>query len=181
MGIKTIQKEVIETVTKEADEKLKVSYNEAEEIVEKAKTESTEQTQKAKEETEALLKELRSIAELSAKFEVKKLELVAKKDIINNVFTKAEDRIKKLDADTSKRLVEKLLVDAKKELDVAHVICNEKTKKLIPATYNVEAQDMLGGLIAENADRTLRIDNRFETILEDVRKEALNIIAKEIF
>ncbi|MBR9690574.1 hypothetical protein GOV08_02715 [Candidatus Woesearchaeota archaeon] len=181
MGLGAIQKEILRIVQGQAKEKISEATSIADEIRGKTATKVEEQKEKYAKETEDFMKQLKELIESSAKFEVKKQELISKKEIISKVFKKTEELIDSLDDKTLEELTSILLKDAKKQIDVKYVFCNEKTKKWIPTGITAKTQPMLGGLIAENSDQTLRVDNSFETIIEEVRKDALREIVKGLF
>lgn len=183
MGLETIQKEILEIVENIAKENVDEALKEAENIVNIAN--ETAEKNKADESIKAenIIDNIKIISKASAKFEVKKLHLISKKDVIINIFKTTKNKIKALDAKTEKKLTLILLKDAQKQMDVKYVLCNEKASKWIKSDKNIKVKiiDILGGIVAENKDKKLRIDNSFETILEDIRKESLYKIAKGIY
>ncbi len=181
MGIEAIQEEIVNETNKMAEEKIAEASRKSQEIKDATLNLISEEDRKAEKETSDLIESIKNALLAGAKFEVKKIELSSKKEMINRVFEKATEKISSLDLKAQEELTLSLLESAKKEISVAKIICNEKTKRWIPKEFKVETQDMLGGILAETADGTLRVDNRFETIIEEVRKDALKKIAKAIF
>ena len=132
MGIETIQKEIIESVESEALDRLKEAQKTAEEVIEEAKSKAEEEERNAKQQTESFIRQLEKITGLSAKFEVKKLHLTSKKEIINKIFSAAEKKIRSLDDKTTEKLTRILLKDALRQIDAKYIICNEKCSRWIP-------------------------------------------------
>ena len=180
MGLETIEKDIIEITNKLASEKIQEAKLKSEELINDTKSKIDSEDKKSEEETDALLDQMKQAFEAMAKFEIKKTELTSKKEIIEKVFEQTVKKIEDLDDKTLEKLTKKLLEEAKKEIDVEVIYCNEKTKKWIPKEFKVKQEKMLGGIIAETKDGTIRVDNRFETILEEVRRDALKKIAKAV-
>ena len=181
MAIEAIQEEIMGLAEKEAERQIAQAMKKAEEIRQETNTTLSLEDKKGETETDSLIEQLKQAIEASAKFEIKKLELTSKKDMINNVFDKATEKIMSLDEKTHERLTKILLKDAEKEIDIGKIICNEKTKKYLPKEFQIKTEEMIGGIIAESKDGTLRVDNRYETILEEIRRDALKKIAKSMF
>lgn len=181
MGLEEIQEEVIRQTEKIGAEKVAQATKKAEEIKQETKELIAEEERKAEKETEALIKQLKIAIEAATKFEIKKMELTSKKETIEQVFEKAKQKISELDEKTQERLTNILLFESQREIQVSKIFCNKKTTKWMPKNFEVHHAENSGGVIAENKDGTLRVDNTFETILEEVRKDALKKIAKSIF
>jgi len=180
MGLEAIQEEILEETSHIGAMQIEEARKKAEAIKEDTRKLIEEENRKNEAEIESLIAQIKSAIEAKAKFEIKKLELNSKKEIIDQIFKKAEEKIRSLDPKIEEGLIKTLLADAKSEIDVATILCNEKTKRYMPSNMHVKVTGMAGGLIAENKDGTIRVDNRFETILAEVRKNALKNIAKSI-
>ena len=180
MGLEQIEKEIVEIKNKEASKMIEEANTKALEIKEETENKIAEEDKRSEDETEKLLDQIKQSFEAIAKFEIKRTELSSKKEIIEQVFEKTIEKINSLDDKTAEKLTKILLDDAKNEIDVKTIYCNEKTKKIIPKEFKVKTEEMIGGIIAENSDGTIRVDNRFETILEEVRRDALKKIAKGV-
>lgn len=180
MGLENIEKSIVEITNKKASQMIDEAMRKASEIKEETENKIKEEDITSKNETEKLIEQLKQSFEALAKFEIKRTELSTKKEIIEKIFEKTVLKIETLDDKTLEKLTKKLLNDAKNEIDVKIVYCNEETKKWVPKEFKVKTEEMLGGIMAENNDGTIRVDNRFETILEEVRKDALKKIAKGV-
>ncbi|MEK6876839.1 MAG: V-type ATP synthase subunit E family protein, partial [Nanoarchaeota archaeon] len=62
----------------------------------------------------------------------------------------------------------------------AKVYCNKNDAKLVKG-FKAESSDITGGLIAENADGTVRVDYSFDTMLQNVKENELQKISKILF
>ena len=74
----------------------------------------------------------------------------------------------------------KLLDKAKKDIEVAKVYCNKNDAKLVKG-FKAEPSDIIGGLIAENADGTVRVDYSFGTMLQNIKENELQKISRILF
>lgn len=183
MGLEAIDKEIKQVVLNTANDLISQATADADQIIIKAKDKAKNIEIQVNQQTDQIISQLKNSFLAQAKFEIKKNELISKKNLVNLIFNKAKEEISKLNDKTVKELTIKLYNNAKKQLDVKYVLCNKNTAKalLIDKGITVEIVEMLGGIIAENKDRTLRIDNSFDTILEDVRRDFLAEISKGLF
>lgn len=180
MGIEAVQEEIISLTQKIGEEKIESAAKKANEIKNETLKIITEEDEKAKKETEYLIEQLKKLLDAQVKFEIRKIELKSKKELLTKIFEKAKEKINSFDDKTQERLTMILLDEANKEIEVRLVICNKKTSKWIPKNFDIQIEEMNGGLITETKDGTLRVDNSYETILEKVRKDALKKIVKDI-
>lgn len=180
MGLDTIEKEIVDITNKIALKKVDEARNKSEEIKKETEDKIIAENKQSDEETENLLEQMRLSFEALAKFEIKKTELGAKREIIEKVFEKTREKIESLDDKTLEKITKRLLEKAENEIEVETVYCNEKAKKWISKQFKIKTEDMLGGIMAETKDGKIRVDNRFEIILEEVRKDALKKIAKTV-
>ena len=66
---------------------------------------------------------------------------------------------------------------AKKDIDIAHVYCNSMDAKYLK-NFDAQAVNIIGGLMAENKEKTIRVDYSFETIIENIKDSELHEINK---
>lgn len=79
-----------------------------------------------------------------------------------------------------KEIIEKLITKGKNEIDITTVYCNKKDKKHIQ-NFNCKEIDIMGGVILENEDKSIRIDSSFETLLKNIKDNSLQEIARKLF
>ena len=87
-------------------------------------------------------------------------------------------------ADKRKKLYAKLIAKAKKELGTCKVYSTKADQELLQLPYGVTHVgffDGPGGLIFESADGSLRLDYRFESMLEDVWNKNIQEIFARFF
>ncbi|MBW6462155.1 MAG: hypothetical protein K0B07_03860 [DPANN group archaeon] len=157
----------------------------AEVILTDAKKKSEELINVAKAKTEAQIVTLDKKELASASLAVKRPLLDAKKDIIDKTYAAVKLKITDFDADTRKTLLQKLMYEALEQMpDAKRVYVNKNDLSLVKPFAKdmvVSEKDMLGGIIIENSDGTVRIDNSFDLLLETIRKDTLKSVADILF
>lgn len=180
MGLETVKDEII----RNANEQAKALVAEARSKASKIVKEAEKKIEELKEKSDAEVKKRTDIIKMqelaSAELENKKMLLEAKKQLIDEVFAEVQKKVEKLDNKKRKEYIEKLLERAKKDIEVKYVYCNKKDLKLLQ-DFNPEAMDITGGLIAENEDKTVRVDYSFNTTLDSIKEKELQSINKILF
>jgi V/A-type H+-transporting ATPase subunit E len=116
----------------------------------------------------------------SAELNNKKVLLEAKKQIIDRVFSEATKKVEGLDDKKREDYINKLLEKAKSDIGVENIYCNEKDIKILK-DFNVKGAGLIGGLIAENKEKTIRIDYSFDTMIQNIKENELQGINKILF
>jgi len=179
---------VLEEITKKAKDDAKAlkeqGMNEAKQILKKAKENAAEIEKSVTDETSKTTEAMEKREIASTKLNCKRIELDAKKVIIDEVFESLKERVSKLDEKTKKRIYDKMIKKAAAEMDIKYIYVNQKDAILAKSiTSNIEIKDagIAGGIIFENKDKNVRIDCTFDSVLEDVKEECLKDITKILF
>ncbi len=180
MGLEAVKDEIIANAKRQEEALLAEAKNEALGTMKEAEIKVAEFREKAEAEAKKLIETLKRQETASAEMENKKLTLEAKKDAVENVFEEARKSIEWLSDRKREEHISKLLEKAKNDIEVAKVYCNKKDAKLVKG-FKAEPSDIIGGLIAENADGTVRVDYSFDTILQDIKENELQKISKLLF
>ena len=180
MGLETVKEEIIRNARKQEEDLLAEARQKAAEIIKKAEEQVEELRQKSDAEAGRIMEIAKKQELASAELEGKKMLLEAKKQLIAQVFAEAQKKVEALDAKKKAAYMDKLLEKAKNDIEVAKVFCSKKDAKLLNGV-DVESKDMLGGLIAENRDGTIRVDYSFESILQSIKENELQGISKILF
>jgi len=185
MSLKKVSEEILADAKSKAQKIENEGRDEAKAILTEAKKKE-EQIMNAKvKETRAVIAALERKEIASAKIAGKRLLLDAKKDAIARVRQETENRIASMDAATRKKMIDALLKNAMSELaDAKRVYVNNKdvayAKKAARGLEVLEGS-MIGGVVVENEDGTIRVDNTFDTLLEKVRKETVKDVSDILF
>ena len=180
MGLEAVKEEVIRQAKEQESVMIAEARRESNKQAKEAEKKTEEMKEKTDLETKKMIDTMKRQALASGELESKKMVLEAKKQIIENVFTEAKKRLDSLDEKKREALIKKLLEKSKRELEIEHVYCSRKDAKFIKGV-NVEPADILGGIIGENNDKTIRIDYSFETMLEIIKESELQSINKILF
>ena len=145
-----------------------------------AESKAMEIQEKSKVETKRITEVIKKQELASAQLENKKMILETKKQLIESVFSEVKNKLDKLDNGIRGEYMKKLLEKAKNDIEVVTVYCNKKDLGFIK-DINAEGIEIIGGLIAENGDKTVRVDYSFDTMLESMKENELQIINKILF
>ena len=180
MGLEELKNEIIEEAEKRAKQIIEDGKKEADSITAKAKEQIKGYKAKLREDENNLILNLEKMKIAQTRSEIKKQLLDKKKSVIDSVFEEAIKKIKNFPDKKRRQYLENLLEKAKKELDIARIYCSKKDSKFLKDIECVP-EDITGGLIAENKESTMRIDYSFDTILENIKENSLQEVAKILF
>ena len=180
MGLEAVKDEIIANARKQEEDLLAEAKKEADRIIKEAEGNVAAFREKTEAETKKLAEMINRQEAASAELESKKLSLEAKKEAVEKVFEEARKIIERLSDRKREEHMSKLLDKAKNDIEVAKVYCNKKDAKLVKG-LKAEPAGIIGGLIAENADGTVRVDYSFDTILQDIKENELQKISKILF
>ena len=167
---------------------------EAERILAEAKARCDEELAKAKEGAEAILKKaketgkrdalrLESQETSSMEIEAKKMKLVAKKEVLDSVLKASLKRLGDLSQEKRVAILGKLLVMARGEIPKGRAYCRPEDQAQVSAAGYTHAGQLssIGGVIIENEDGSVRLDLRFETLLQQIWGRRTKEIAAALF
>ncbi len=177
MGLEAVREEITGNVKKQEESLLAEAREQAAKIMSEAEKKAGEFREKSESETKKIIEIAKRQDAASADLEAKKLALEAKKIAVNRVFEEARQRLKKLDLKKKEFIFKRLIEKASKETDVGTIYCNKSDANLFKG-YKAENADIVGGLIAENKEGTIRVDYSFDMMLESIRESQLQEISK---
>jgi len=179
---------VIEEIKKEATEKQKKAIGEAEKEAENIKQDAMDKAERERElfaeETEEILTQLERKELAALQLNMKKDFLNQKKEIIENVFSKAKEIVS--GSRKKETILKHLLKQAKKELpDAAYIYCNKNEEKIVrKIAHGLKVGnniDVLGGIIVENKAKTVRVNLTYETFFDKVFEKEMRSLSKKVF
>ncbi|WP_276280251.1 V-type ATP synthase subunit E [Halorussus caseinilyticus] len=186
---------VVEDIRNEARERAKEIRSEgderAEEIISEAESDADEILAEQERETEQTIAQEREQKLSSAKLEAKQKRLEARRDVLQDVRASVEERIADLEGDRREELTRELLDAASEEFedgDTVHVYGKPEDDELLTdvvADYDgyeyAGEYDCLGGVVVESEQSRLRVNNTFDSVLEDVWEDNLQDVSKRLF
>ncbi|WP_135854813.1 V-type ATP synthase subunit E [Halorussus salinus] len=186
---------VVEDIRNEARERAKDIRSEgderAAEIISEAESDAEEILAEQERETEQTIAQEREQKLSSAKLEAKQKRLEARRDVLQDVRSAVEDRIASLEGDQREELTRELLDAASEEFDegdTVHVYGKPEDDELLTDVvtdydgYEYAGEyDCLGGVVVESEQSRLRVNNTFDSVLEDIWDDNLQDISKRLF
>lgn len=154
------EREIIQTGEKERDEFLLQTDKKI-----------LEESAKAKKKNAAAVAQMEQQELSSAELESKKILLAAQMISMEELRQQVLEELGEYPADRRKRLYAKLVAKAKKEFGECIVYSNKTDRALLQLPSGMSAGpsiDCLGGLVFENKDKSIRLDFRFESMVEEV-------------
>ena len=191
MSLETVIEDIRETARERADEIRSEAEAEADRIVSEAEAEADELLEAAEAEVERRIAQEREQQRSSATLEAKQQRLEARRDQLAAVRDAAEQAIADLDGETRESLTRELLDNAAAEFgDVDSVSVNGAAEdadllESILADYDgyelAGSVDCLGGVVVESEDSRLRVNNTFDSVLEQIWDDELREISERLF
>lgn len=178
-----------------ADRLIAKGDEEAERILAEARTKCDEDIRKAKEEAEGLVKTAREKGAIdaerlenqelsSAELDAKKMRLIAQKDMLDSVLKAALKRLGDLPPEKRGAILGRLLVKARGTMPKGRAYARPEDLTQVSAAGYANAGPLAssGGIIIESDDGKVRLDLRYETVLQHVwarhTKEIVNALFK---
>lgn len=185
MSLKNVSEEILAIARKNSDDIENEGLVEAKKILSESKNTSEKIKSEANRESKLVIESLNKKSVASSKIAVNRLMLDAKKEIMDKTSKELEARIVGLDDKKRQKLFDALLKNSLEQMPKAksaYVCKKDETyaKKTIKG-LSVAVREMTGGVILENEDGTIIIDNTFDTILETTSKETMKDVCSILF
>ncbi|KDE59187.1 ATP synthase subunit E [Halostagnicola sp. A56] len=191
MSLDTVVEDIREEAHARAEDIRSQGETRAEEIESAAREDADEIVADAEDEVEREIEQLREQRLSSAKLEAKQKRLEARRDVLTEVRASVEDELASLEGDTREELTRELLEAATVEFDDGDdvsVYGRDSDEELIESIleeyddYEYAGEyDCLGGVVVESEASRLRVNNTFDSVLEDVWEDNLQEISNRLF
>ena len=162
----------------------------AEDISEEGQQRADEIVSEAEREAEREISQEREQKLSGAKLEAKQARLEARRELLEDVHDDIEAQIADIDGDEREQLTRSLLDAAIEAFDTDSVRVrgradDEELLETIVADHDSfevgEPVDCLGGVVVEADGSRVRVNNTFDSVLEDVWEENLREISARLF
>ncbi len=180
MGLDELKREILAQAQSDADRVVKQAREEADAILAAARAEAEAKRQAAEDETRRVMEMLEKRELAATALESKKLLMSAKKQVLDEVFERAKQSLAKLGAAERKAIVQSLVKRASEEIAIETVYASARDKELLSG-YKTADAPIMGGIIAESKDGTVRADYSFETLLGELRDRSLEELGRIVF
>ena len=190
MSLDTVVEDIRDEARARAEEIRESGEERAEEIVSEAEREAEEIVSEAEREAERTVEQEREQKLSSAKLEAKQARLEARRGILEEVHDDVEAQIAGIEGDERESLTRSLLAAAAEEFDAESVRVRGREEDAdllgtIVADYEGfevgEPIECLGGVVVEADGSRVRVNNTFDSVLEDVWDENLREISARLF
>ena len=190
MSLDTVVEDIRDEARARAEEVRADAEAQANELIEEAEADAEAIRDERAEEVEATIEQEREQKLSSAKLEAKQARLEARRDALADVRAAVEDELAALDRDTREELTRALLDAAATEFDDPSDVVvygrpdDEALLEEILADYEFSyggEYDCLGGVVVESDSSRVRVNNTFDSVLEDVWEDELREISDRLF
>lgn len=191
MSLDTVVDDVLEEARQRREEIIEAAEADAEAIVADAEDDAEEIVATAEEEVEREIEQEREQTISSANLEAKQERLEARRELLADVREEVETAIGDIGGDDREELTRTSIEAASQEfVDDADVKVyarddDEQLVRDILTDYDgyeyAGAREILGGVIVESAEARVRVDNTFDSILDEVWEDELKDVSEILF
>ncbi|MGQ3411488.1 V-type ATP synthase subunit E [Natrinema sp. LN54] len=191
MSLDTVVEDIREEAHARAEDIRAEGETRAEEIESAAQEDADEIVADAEADVDREIEQLREQRLSSAKLEAKQQRLEARRDVLTEVRETVEDELAALEGDTREELTRDLLEAATDEFDEGDDVAvygrsdDAELIESILADYDgyeyAGDYDCLGGVVVESEASRVRVNNTFDSVLEDVWEDNLQEISNRLF
>jgi V/A-type H+-transporting ATPase subunit E len=174
---------VVEDILFKGEEKkreiVRLGEKERDEQVLQAEKRIEEDRVKEEKKTRSLIVQMEQQELSSAELESKKILLAAQRRALDELKGQALAELAEYPTDKRKKLYLKFVAKAKKDLGECYVYSSKDDKAILQLPAGMVSGgvvDCIGGLVFESKDRSVRLDFRFESLLEEIWNKKLQEI-----
>ncbi|MEW5748136.1 MAG: V-type ATP synthase subunit E family protein [Candidatus Thermoplasmatota archaeon] len=184
MSLEKVVEDILRRGEERRQEIIRQGERERDEFVAQADVQMEEHRQKASARADAHISQMEQQELSSAELESKKALLSAQRQVMDELKAQVLAEMSQYPAEKRAAMYARLMGRAKKELGECYVYSNSADKtllKLPPGMTDGGVIDCRGGLVFESGDRAVRLDYRFESMLEDVWNRKIQEIYSGLF
>lgn len=182
MGLEDVKQDIIANAEQEAKkivsmakELVKKEFESAHQLIDSFETDVQDSLQK---ELDALEKRSAAHMQLTAK----KIFLQKRRELLDAVLIETKQVIAALPVQEKKKIYKTLFSKAKKECTIGRIFCAKQDGAIVKGFFpNIKYTEMIGGIIVENNEGTLRIDYSFDSLLHNIQEKKLQNLANILF
>jgi V/A-type H+-transporting ATPase subunit E len=179
---------VVEDILRRGEERkleiIRQGEHERDEHVAQADVQIAEHREKASRRADAQVSQMEQQELSSAELESKKALLAAQRQVMDELKAQVLADVAHYPEDKRRAMYARLMGKAKKELGECYVYSNGSDKPLLKMPSGVSDGGTIecrGGLVFESKDRAVRLDYRFESMLEEVWNKKIQEIYSSLF
>jgi len=180
MGLEKVVDDILRRGEQKRAEIVRTGERERDELMALAKKKIEDDRVKNIQRTKSFIAQMEQQEISSSELESKRLVLESQKKAMDELREQVLEELTRVPTERRKKMYSKLIARATSELGNCYVYSNEKDKALVRLPDGMLTGgtiDTRGGLVFESKDRTVRLDFRFEALLD----ELWNSKMKEIY
>lgn len=183
MGLDEVKKEILAKAETQAEQRLEEANEEADSIIEEAEDEAESVREEILDEAREEAEQLKRQKIAAARMEAKNRRLAAKQDVMDEAYSRLEERMRSLPKDEKLELIESVLDRLGTEHDLGRVIVPSGFRSAVSemTDADVEIGDIDDGVVVEDGSGDLSFDYTFSTVLETIRNEERQELAGHLF
>ena len=191
MSLETVVEDIRDEARARAEEIRTDGESHAEEITEAAERDAERIREEAEREVERQIDQESEQKLSSAKLEAKQERLEARREVLEDVRDGVEARIADIGGDEREQLTRTLLEAAAEEFEdeaTVRVHGRDDDEALLESVVDDferfevgDPVDCLGGVVVESDESRVRVNNTFDSVLEEVWEENLREISTRLF
>ncbi|MFB6106912.1 MAG: V-type ATP synthase subunit E [Halobacteriaceae archaeon] len=191
MSLDTVVEDIRDEARQRREEILAAADKEADRIVEEAESDAEEILADAESSVEREIEQEREQQLSSAKLEAKQERLEARRDALADVREQVEAAVADIDGEDREELTRALIEAATDEFDDGATVRvygradDEDLLGDVLADYDgyefAGEHDCLGGVVCESDQSRVRVNNTFDSVLDDVWEDELREVSARLF
>jgi V/A-type H+-transporting ATPase subunit E len=191
MSLETVVEDIREEARARREEILAEAETEAEEVIAGAEAEAEEIVAAAEADVEDEVAREREQRLSSAKLEAKQERLEARREALTDVRERVEESVAAIDGEDRAELTAALIEATREEFeddDTVRVYARADDEELVADLIEeydgyefAGERECLGGVIVESDASRLRVNNTFDSVLDDVWEENLRDVSARLF
>ncbi|MEM2891981.1 MAG: V-type ATP synthase subunit E family protein [Thermoplasmata archaeon] len=184
MGLEQVVEDILRKGEAKRREIISLGESERDAQVRQAERQAEEERARAEERLSRAIAQMEQQELSSAELESKKALLAAQRQVMEDLKQQVLHDLESYPEDKRRRLYSKLVEKAKRELGECRVYSREQDRPLLKLPLGMTYAGGIacrGGLVFESKDGSLRLDYRFESILEEVWNRNMQEIYTRLF
>lgn len=188
MSLETVVEDIKTQAREQADEITQAAEQEADEILADAESDAEEIKAEREREVDRQIAQERERRVSSAELEAKQDRLEARREVLETVRERVESELTDLEGERREQLTRDLLEAALEEFEGAVDVYGRAEDAAlleeILADYDATLageRECLGGVVVESSGSRVRVNNTFDSIVEDVWEDEIRSISERLF
>jgi len=184
MSLNNVVEEILRRGEERKQEIIRSGEKDRDELIAQAKKKIAEVAVKTEQRTRASITQMEQQEVSSAELESKRIILESQRRVMDELRGEILADLTKVPADKRTKMYSKLIARARSDFGECYVYSNERDKSLLQLPTGMQSGgiiDSRGGLVFESKDRKVRLDFRFETLLDDLWNSRMKEIYSRLF